>query len=146
MGDHLSQIQTTNALNRRCVVELVIDGEGMGNFVLAPNQTYSFERPLKEAKLFTFMRVKHAVAAEHNGSKLAPKGTGIKGNQETNGLVQVTFVPEKCMVDKRNRVLAEFNVQEEDELYLNCSEVRPGGRMSLARPISCMRATNMHAL
>jgi len=100
----------------KCSAKLEIDGYTMGEFVLHPNTNYNaIERPVNEAKLFTFLRMKFVkdaeaakkklVAAKGDKSKLtlkerealefAPLDSGIESGRSQNGIVKVTYKPEK---------------------------------------------------
>ncbi len=58
-------------LDCKCTAKLEIDGHNMGEFILDPNTKYSaIERPVSEAKQFTFMRIKFVKEAEAAKKKL----------------------------------------------------------------------------
>jgi ubiquitin C len=96
---------------KACVVNISVDGSDVGSWTLDIGASFSFERPLKVAKKFTFMRsaiVKAAEAAAHaqvGGSlltleqeralELAPTESGIVGGRAENGIVCVTYAPQR---------------------------------------------------
>jgi hypothetical protein len=91
------KVHVKNGFTRRCEFDLWIDGYKMGTWLLKPGQEASLERPVSEARKFTFFRVKHAVEAEvaEHDTELARAGTGIKSGRDDNGLVVCKFTPEK---------------------------------------------------
>jgi hypothetical protein len=70
----------------RCNCRLSIDGKQVGQYQLQPYSEYYIERPLDEAKRFTFFVESNSTAAANTGI--------IVGNSE-NGLVEAQFLPEK---------------------------------------------------
>ena len=76
-----------NKHNYRCLVKLVIDGYDMFPhlFILQPRQSVTLERPSREKINFKFYAIRDA-----------PPGSGInKWRNAKNGVIQVTFTPEK---------------------------------------------------
>ena len=66
-----------------CNLDISIDGYDVGGWVIDGNQELSIERPVTEAKKFTFYRVKKA-----------PKKAGIESGRSENGVVKCVFTPE----------------------------------------------------
>ena len=65
-----------------CSVSITIDGKWQGTWILNQDQSYSFERPLNEEKLYTFF-----------ATAFAPSGAGIKQNASDNGIIKVQYTP-----------------------------------------------------
>ncbi|XP_066282953.1 uncharacterized protein [Branchiostoma lanceolatum] len=84
--DHGSsyRIRLTNTHPRPCDAQLAIDGKEVGTWRLDPRQEVELERPEDEQMCFTFF-----------STRMAPAEAGIRRGEEENGLVQVTFTPEK---------------------------------------------------
>jgi hypothetical protein len=94
----------------KCSCRITIDGTFMGGWILSPNDSYNFERPVDRDECFTFLRVKlveQAEALNNNPSltdlekkdnkdilRLTPIGSGITSGKSENGLVVVEFLPE----------------------------------------------------
>ena len=108
------QIQLVNPFICKCRCNVSIDGYDMGTWQLTSKQVAAIERPANAAKLFTFLRTKYAVLAEEAARILAsnpdrsrltedqrraldvtPSGSGITSGREENGLVVVTYAPER---------------------------------------------------
>ena len=64
-------------------MDISIDGYDVGEWTVDGGQELSIERPVKEAKKFTFYRV-----------KTAPKEAGIESGRSENGVVVCVFTPE----------------------------------------------------
>ena len=64
-------------------MDISIDGYDVGGWAIDGGQELSIERPVKEAKKFTFYRVKKA-----------PKEAGIESGRSENGVVKCVFTPE----------------------------------------------------
>jgi hypothetical protein len=111
------KIETKNPSEfHRCSVTIQIDGFNIGSWILEKGQSSTFERPANCAKLFTFLQTKVVTDAEkahqmlllnqntilsddlNNAYKAAPKGNGIKSNRTKNGLITVTYSPEKTII------------------------------------------------
>ncbi|XP_035690481.1 uncharacterized protein LOC118425622 isoform X1 [Branchiostoma floridae] len=92
--DHGSsyRIRLTNSHLSSCEAQLDIDGKDVGTWRLEPGQQVELERPEEEQMCFTFF-----------STRLAPPDSGIRRGEEENGLVQVTFTPEK-MREERTKV------------------------------------------
>lgn len=75
-------LASTNS--KRCRALVKIDGKEVGAWQLEPFDRIILERPADSEKLFTFFK-----------TSTAPSGSGIKPRIKENGLVQVTFTPEK---------------------------------------------------
>ncbi|XP_019625648.1 PREDICTED: uncharacterized protein LOC109470975 isoform X1 [Branchiostoma belcheri] len=89
--DHSSSyhIRLTNSHLRSCDAQLSIDGKDVGTWRLEPKQEIELERPEEEQMCFTFF-----------STRMAPAEAGIRRGVEENGLVQVTFTPEKMREEK----------------------------------------------
>jgi len=87
------KVEVSNGFAVKCDMTMEIDGHNMGTWRMGPYQKFTLERPAHKSGLFTFYRVKHAVAAAAGGSKLAPSDTGIESGRADNGLITCTFVP-----------------------------------------------------
>ena len=103
--------------NVKCCVNVSIDGEDMGSWVLNAGQSCGFERPISCAKQFTFLRSKLVIDAEvgHKILSAVPNailssdlkhavdttvvGSGIEAGQDSNGLVEVKYTPEIAFDD-----------------------------------------------
>ena len=102
-----------NALSTRCYVDIKIDGKKVGLFQLDGEQSATIERPVDEAKKFTFYTVRNVEAAQtqltsylrkaplRSGAAPRPdEGTvavarsGIVDNDNT-GEIECVFTPEK---------------------------------------------------
>lgn len=68
----------------RCNVNVAIDGKDVGTWRMERGQTMKLERPVNEAKLFTFYK-----AASAEGASV-----GADVGKQEQGLLTVTFVPE----------------------------------------------------
>ena len=66
-----------------CNLDVSIDGYDVGGWVIDGGQELSIERPVTEAKKFTFYRVRKA-----------PKEAGIESGRSENGVVKCVFTPE----------------------------------------------------
>lgn len=64
-------------------MDISIDGYDVGGWSIDGRQELSIERPVNEAKKFTFYRV-----------KTAPKEAGIESGRSENGVVKCVFTPE----------------------------------------------------
>ena len=64
-------------------MDVSIDGYDVGEWAIDGGEELSIERPVNEAKKFTFYRV-----------KAAPKEAGIKSGRSENGIVKCVFTPE----------------------------------------------------
>lgn len=69
----------------KCDAEVKMDGESIGMYRIEPLSSMMLERPSKEAKKFTFVKSDSDIA----------KSTGASEKAPTNGLIQVTFKPER---------------------------------------------------
>ncbi|XP_078590714.1 uncharacterized protein LOC144870446 isoform X2 [Branchiostoma floridae x Branchiostoma japonicum] len=89
--DHGSsyRIRLTNSHLSSCEAQLDIDGKDVGTWRLEPGQQVELERPEEEQMCFTFF-----------STRLAPPDSGIRRGEEENGLVQVTFTPEKMREER----------------------------------------------
>jgi hypothetical protein len=74
-----------NTRGVRSRAEIRIDGESVGTWILSAHQTVTIERPIKEKRAFTFVADTSAAA----------KSAGVVAGASQNGLVSVTFTPEK---------------------------------------------------
>jgi ubiquitin C len=97
--------------DKACVVNINVDGVDAGSWTLDTGASFSFERPLKVSQKFTFMRsalVKGAEAAaqaraggasltreQERALELAPMQSGIVGGRAENGVVCVTYTPQR---------------------------------------------------
>lgn len=66
-----------------CHLDISIDGYDVGGWAVDGGQELSIERPVNEAKKFSFYRV-----------KTAPKEAGIESGRSENGVVKCLFTPE----------------------------------------------------
>lgn len=66
-----------------CHLDISIDGYDVGGWTVDGEQELSIERPVKEAKKFTFY-----------GVKTAPREAGIESGRSENGVVKCVFTPE----------------------------------------------------
>jgi hypothetical protein len=106
------KIEATNPFsNLKATAEITVDGHVVGRWILQPNQSFAFDRPASVAKKFTFVRIalaKKADAAlakkmqglslskeEQEALKIAPADSGIQSGREQNGVVKITYTPEK---------------------------------------------------
>lgn len=69
----------------KCDAEVKMDGESIGMYRIDAGSQMLLERPSKEAKKFTFIKSDSDIA----------KSTGASEKAPTNGLIQVTFKPER---------------------------------------------------
>ena len=76
-----------SSLHAACNLDVFIDGNDVGGWVLNGKEEITIERPVQEVGKFTFYRV-----------KLAPKDSGIESGRNENGLVRCVFTPEKTLV------------------------------------------------
>ena len=77
-----------NKNNHRCSIKLEIDGYDMfpDSFIFGPKQSFTLQRPSREKKKFKFFAIRDA-----------PPESGInKWRNAKNGLIQVTFSPERA--------------------------------------------------
>lgn len=82
-GDNY-ELKLENNSNASCNAKIVIDGKDQGTFRMFRKGILILERPANESKLFTFVLVKeHGAASGHTAGDV------------TNGLISVTFTPEK---------------------------------------------------
>lgn len=79
-------LRNTRAVRVRA--EIRIDGESVGTWILSAHQTVTIERPVKEKRAFTFVADTSAAA----------KSAGVVAGASKNGLISVTFTPEKPQV------------------------------------------------
>ncbi len=116
--------------NCKCDCSITIDGVHVGSWTLGIGQSFSFERPRVTSKKFTFMRTALVKAAEtaarsqadgapltpdqKRALELAPTETGITGPRKENGVVRVTYTPEKFLFDS----LASHGVSSGDVMLL----------------------------
>jgi hypothetical protein len=112
------KIRVKNPYNTkcRCNVAIEIDGDYMGTWVLSDQQKFSFERPALEALRYTFLRTRFAIDAEkanlinilkpgailskdlENSLLSTPLNTGINDSNVDNGLIKITYKPEKFQI------------------------------------------------
>lgn len=98
------KVKLVNHHPERCQATLKIDGAHMGNFLLNPYDSVILERPVQSQKQFKF------VLANTREATLG----GIQSGDYFNGLVEVSFIPEKkdhCSCksyNKRNDSLIDF--------------------------------------
>lgn len=78
------KIQLSNNVGRKVDVEVSIDGASIGGFRLEAYRTITIERPVSEAKSFTFVQDTSGEAKEG----------GVTSGVRTNGLIEVVFKPE----------------------------------------------------
>jgi hypothetical protein len=104
------KVAVKNPFKVKCSCNITIDGILMGDWILPPNYSYNFERPVDRDECFTFLRVNLVQQAETLNTKgsltdlerkdnkdilrLTPIGTGITSGKSENGLVMVEFTPE----------------------------------------------------
>lgn len=81
-GQHYA-VLLVNSDNRRCDVDLRIDGESVGFFRVDAHSTALIERPVQSDGMFTFIEL--ATPEAHSA--------GLRSGNET-GLVTATFMPE----------------------------------------------------
>ncbi|CAH1261300.1 CFLAR [Branchiostoma lanceolatum] len=95
--DHGSsyRIRLTNTHPRPCDAQLAIDGKEVGTWRLDPHQEVELERPEDEQMCFSFF-----------STRMAPAEAGIRRGEEENGLVQVTFTPEK-RIEREERTVVK---------------------------------------
>jgi len=74
-----------NDNNLRCDAQVSIDGKEVGLFRVNPQSIFSLERPLNEAKKFTFYK---------KGTSEAKKAGEANISSDDSGLIQVVFKPE----------------------------------------------------
>jgi hypothetical protein len=79
-------INIKNSRSVRCEAVITIDGKDMGTLLLKPYESVNLERPINEAKKFTFYRI--------NSQEAADSGLNKVDNDEL-GLISVEFKPEK---------------------------------------------------
>jgi len=79
-------INIKNSRSVRCEAVITIDGKDMGTLLLKPYERVNLERPINEAKKFTFYRI--------NSQEAADSGLNKVDNDEL-GLISVEFKPEK---------------------------------------------------
>ncbi|XP_068699809.1 uncharacterized protein [Montipora foliosa] len=77
------KIHVKNLRSYGCKLDISIDGYHVGGWFLNGGQEMRIERPVSEAKKFTFYRVTKA-----------PKEAGIESGRDENGLVKCVFTPE----------------------------------------------------
>lgn len=78
-------IKLTNHSNKKTNATISIDGSSVGTFRIDPYDTFNITRPSDTPKNFTFYEI---------GSSGAKKAGIVKGESE-NGLISVSFIPEK---------------------------------------------------
>ena len=66
-----------------CHLDISIDGYDVGGWTIDGGEELSIERPVYDARKFTFYRV-----------KTAPKEAGIESGRSENGVVKCVFTPE----------------------------------------------------
>ncbi len=118
------KIAATNPFSdTKATAEISIDGHAVGSWIMEPNQSFNFERPLSVAQKFTFMRTalaKKADAAfarqtageplsadELEALRLAPAESGIQSGRDENGEVKIKFTPEL----KTGRSIGNCNIE-----------------------------------
>ena len=74
-----------NNHDTRCDIEVFIDGEEVGKWIIHAHQHIRLERPANQARKFTFFKENSRVA----------KRTGVVSGAYYNGLVSVIFKPQK---------------------------------------------------
>lgn len=83
-------LRLKNWSNRCCDAKVLIDGKHQGMFRLAPKELLKLERPANSEQRFTFVLVKeHAAESGH-----------VPGDS-SNGLISVTFTPERQQTEER---------------------------------------------
>ena len=85
-GQHY-KVSMRNKTNKRCQASLTIDGKHIADYIINSYQTISIERPVDSIKKFTFYRT--------DVSYPTPAQTGIIAGKYQNGVIEVTFIPEK---------------------------------------------------
>lgn len=86
-GSHYG-LNLVNQNNHKCKINVQIDGYEMfpSGFIFSPKEQSTLERPERIAKKFKFFAICDA-----------PAGSGInKWRQDINGLIQITFTPERA--------------------------------------------------
>jgi hypothetical protein len=108
-GDNtIYSIELGNANSRKCDALVEVDGESVGSFRLNEYGKLLLERPSYSEKRFTFFV----------GGSEGSKKSGYSKGQKTNGLIKVTFRPEKekiVHVTKMN--FFERSNSDEEEMY-----------------------------
>jgi ubiquitin len=134
------KIAATNPFSdTKATAEISIDGHAVGSWILEPNQSFDFERPLSVAQKFTFVRTalaKKADAAfarqtagkslgsdEREALKLAPAGSGIESGRDENGEVKIKFTPEL----KTGRSIGNCNIVAGSRIELQTPAISCGG-------------------
>lgn len=79
-------INIKNSRSVRCEAIITIDGKDMGTLLLKPYESVNLERPINEAKKFTFYRIHSQEAADSGLNKV---------DRDELGLISVEFKPEK---------------------------------------------------
>lgn len=78
-------VNIQNNSSKRCQASLNIDGRHMGDFLVGPHSNIEIDRPVHSHKRFTFYRTDMSSSFT----------TGIIPGRHDNGLVEVTFIPER---------------------------------------------------
>lgn len=79
-------IKLNNNYTTRCDAEIRIDGDSVGKWRIPANSSITIDRPVSEARKFTFYKL---------GSSEGNMAGIQKGNAVANGLIEVSFYPEK---------------------------------------------------
>lgn len=90
-----------NHSESRCDTSVTIDGRNIGKFRIHPFGSINVERPVSQHKRFIFLR-------ENSSSG---KNAGIHQGRQENGLVNVTFYPER-----NDDIVYELQCDRSDEL------------------------------
>lgn len=94
-------IKMTNSHSTRCDAKVTVDDEHVGTFRISPYGTFRLERPTHSDRQFTFFI---------GGSKES-RMAGYSAGAPSNGLVRVTFMPEKPRPRRTFRKFGLENVE-----------------------------------
>lgn len=124
-------VNITNNSLKKCQASLTIDGSHMGDFIIGAHSNVDIDRPVHSHKRFTFYRTDMS-------SSLT---TGIIPACFNNGLVEVTFIPEKAHTytytssifdtDSCDLESASFSTNDIKQMsFRNCSYAEGGTALS----------------
>lgn len=119
-GQQYSVVMTNNTLTR-CQASLTIDGHHIRDFLINGHTTINIDRPVHSHKRFTFYRTDTGFPSSFQ--------TGIIPGNHNNGVVEVSFTPEKGKIDvyKYHRTAMNSSSIFEDSCMESNSSYSEGG-------------------
>jgi hypothetical protein len=103
-----------NNTSTSCQATLTIDGEHMGDFLIKGYSSITIDRPTHSHKKFTFYRTDSSSSFH----------TGIIPGRSYNGVVEVTFIPERNYQHQKHHIYKntyDSNNSNREAMYCNAS-------------------------